>query len=782
MDELLNSVSSVRREFQQRRISRSRGANTSQSNLPQPLLSPKPPMPKQSLNFLPKYKNETERSTESSLLQRSTSQCRLRTEESVSLKINPQGNMTSRLKINDIQSELVRMNLSPLRSPTRSRIRDYKIDATKLLFTTIIGYMARNLRLLKASTDNISPEPSKRKPDHHKRSIGSVEFENSSMVSLRRSEREFSGQIIRKKDELWTKVMNVNGKFENQPTSILVSPVHNFKGFQQFPNTDPREERTPIVEVIYEENKQKIKDQNPRAYNGNPNFIIGLRSSQSCAELDHLQITSVSKLKENFGRNVSNKLVNLSVALMPAIKKVYMDSLYFIKAYVAQQPQSLSEEEFVLNNPPKKRFLGRDTSRSKNINIIGDLQSQIFNIRSSKNKMKMNANAEKFFSLITHFIYSYHNKNFHLLFQSLKTKPKDVGNFIEKVFYILERKLSENLASGLETLKSYNKSLNENKRVIKTLLKNIEKDIKYRLSACFMHWKTTASQMERESIYGSLKTITISQILIDLIGRQEKAFFMALKIANKKKKDGDREKLRLIYKGFRYLIPYYKNLKQKVWNRWQYYNKAQHFNKNAVGLALKRLSRIVMKNELRWYEKFMSDCKMFISLKKLLLSNACKIFKSKFRTQLGVWIYSSSTSKKPRRSFQKPSYNKTIPAKKITSWIEKQIKIQKKRSFAFFISSPSLNYPSALPLYKFKQLKLAIASMISHFESQNSFMARKCLLKWKLKIVNEARIGNFKQVYMREVKRTLASSNIMQVLNGKINHLVKLSFTKLKNN
>lgn len=188
--DLLNSLSSARKEIEERRYSRFRGSNISISPEPPQANSPKPPMPRNH------FKKITEKPNDFGVLHRSISQTKLDMHKRVT---SPTGNMTTRLKINDIHLDLSRIYDSSVRSPTRNRIRDYKIDAAKLLVSSISNSVINRFRTFRKNTEILG--------NYSKNRYGaSINYDlgvNRSLDhTVRRSERDFTGKIVRKKDEL----------------------------------------------------------------------------------------------------------------------------------------------------------------------------------------------------------------------------------------------------------------------------------------------------------------------------------------------------------------------------------------------------------------------------------------------------------------------------------------------------------------------------------------------------------------------------------------------------
>lgn len=153
--------------------------------------------------------------------------------------------------------------------------------------------------------------------------------------------------------------MNTSSKYESQPGSIANTPrnlnhsSHHIKGFQNFiKNIDILDEKPPIVEVIYEENKHKKRQS-----------LLGSFIQSSTSNLRSSQST-----KKTYDRSISNKLVTFTRSLMPIIKRKLLVSLYAIKESAIKQRH---DEEFVLNSPPfKKEFLNKGNPKSKEIDLV----------------------------------------------------------------------------------------------------------------------------------------------------------------------------------------------------------------------------------------------------------------------------------------------------------------------------------------------------------------------------------------------------------------------------
>lgn len=240
--------------------------------------------------------------------------------------------------------------------------------------------------------------------------------------------------------------------------------------------------------------------------------------------------------------------------------------------------------------------------------------------------------------------------------------------------------------------------LQEKLKTVIRMSKHLQKDINYRCKICFDHWKTTKHC--KFIVYDPLKTITISQTFEILIQKQTKSFFTALKIAEQKQESLKTHKLGLVYQGFKHLLPYYKHLKQRYWNKWTVQTEIKLDVSQRI--ALNRVFRILGRFETSYYQRFLSLIKFYVSSRVKSVQNLCRIFKSKFKIRfenLNIHRNIELLSSK-----QLKVYYKKIGMSNLGLSINKRIRNCRKSGFDNILTHAKSLYFSSLPLPKLRKL------------------------------------------------------------------------------
>ncbi|CAG9318533.1 unnamed protein product [Blepharisma stoltei] len=167
------------------------------------------------------------------------------------------------------------------------------------------------------------------------------------------------------------------------------------------------------------------------------------------------------------------------------------------------------------------------------------------------------------------------------------------------------RKISE----SFQTLSAIANLQKKKAKQLEILLKNISKDINYRLSVCFTHWHSSIKQKN----YDSLKTIAHVQILESLIRTQIKSAMSCFHIANRKSKQFDSEKYKKVSRFVKAISNYLSNEKQKSLIIWKCYLKVSKYKLSYVSCGLRHLTSITFSIKKKHFNSFFSRVQMYLS-------------------------------------------------------------------------------------------------------------------------------------------------------------------------
>jgi len=224
-------------------------------------------------------------------------------------------------------------------------------------------------------------------------------------------------------------------------------------------------------------------------------------------------------------------------------------------------------------------------SRSRSSSrVIKHTQQLVEHLNEVEDNINRRTNSEAFQALL---IYSTDNIDF-LCDAIIKSKTRSKRNALESGF------------SAIRAFYMHKKNLEKGLRI---LMKNIKKDFGYRQRVCLRHWKETVNHIYKKTEYDSLKTITVVAIFEDLVNKKRKLLFSNYKLAKKRESAINAHKFKVLNRAFTRLIPYYKNIKLRVWNIWRRKIPVQSSEVREKGLL--RVARILKKNNARWFERFL---------------------------------------------------------------------------------------------------------------------------------------------------------------------------------
>lgn len=463
MEDLMKSVSSARKEFQERRLSRTRGSNSIssadlQSNNHSKNIRNQYP---NGIAQLSVSKNDSERSKTdrgvASFLHHSVSVTKLSSDEMNNYRGPLVIPISNKLK-NTENSYDSRLRDSSVMSPSRSYLRSYKLDAAKLLVGKIKHFMSKKFKIWKERTEHLRREEKAilyRKASYLKVSIG-------------------SSQDLKARNIVYSDQKYDPGSYVTPKSASNSSVRSDDSGKKYLSHEESRNFRNPIVEVIYEDNKHKLisPDKLSQSYsksistNATPLSSFTLTSTKSSQNFGHFQVPTKNLTSGYIDNDKTSSIVKISVILIFIIKRRLAESVLEIKKFGIKTKKikgckrlvKLLDNKLhdffgkVKSSPFRSLKLKNDNSRSLT-SFFDDIQSRINKLRSSR--------------------------------VQIRKYPEMLIEKLEKIDQIIKVKLLKLVFHNLKEISAV--SAKKIKQVMILFIKNIVKDSKYRLSACFDH-------------------------------------------------------------------------------------------------------------------------------------------------------------------------------------------------------------------------------------------------------------------------------------------------------
>jgi hypothetical protein len=150
--------------------------------------------------------------------------------------------------------------------------------------------------------------------------------------------------------------------------------------------------------------------------------------------------------------------------------------------------------------------------------------------------------------------------------RSIENHKKFTQRSLHRLAGILQVKVDAKVLYAYSALKDNLMNIRNKTNAIKVLMRNINKDVQYRLGVCLRYWH----YVSRQSEFDSLRTLAITQIIEDLIHRNMKAFMSNLRIAKRKSRAISSEKQYKLEKCMKIFLRQAFNRKYKMWSVWKY--------------------------------------------------------------------------------------------------------------------------------------------------------------------------------------------------------------------
>lgn len=659
MEELLQSVTSVRKNIQERRNSRTRAENLQKIDLKLQLSSPRSGVLQNSSSKGQNSKTELEKSSFNRLHKQN-------------------------------QDEFSRFLQSPLRSPqsakvklSPSRKKTYKIDAAALLVSRVKKFLIKKLRIWKEAAEkirsfekgaykrelifkaNIAKKPEK--PRYISRGRDSDE----EIVGVKNPGGNNPLRISRGK-------IRIENPMEIQPKSCKnrMSPrspvLLDFNKSRLRVNSKGSDQRPPIVEVLVEESiaikpkpcKMMQEKISPTA--GKPPFsFMRMSVDKPLQKLQakknpHRLILVISKLVYKnikitykhlqnykkllvFHSVLASKLLNLfhitTSSLFTHITSLcIIEASYKISDIFANK---IAEIFFFMKfRCVIESGLFEDSSKD-------DLKECLETLKRPENRINIDKKLPK-----KSLSYLLLMPSFVNLILSLESKVRVkyylefckivIGNN-EKVCFgvrIIEKLYKKNALEAFRALKRYGITCKFYRKVMKNLCDNLEKDVKYCLNATWKHWKLLVVRNFNDGRF-ELQGQTMLLVFDSIIRQRKKTFFNVYAIIKNQKLKIKPKTQYSIIKGTKRLRNYIKSLKRKVFYAWvlrpQRFTRGVYYNLHHVLTIFIKFLKISIG---KWRQK----SKILTFYKTLALKKVIRMLRKKFKLHLNTWQSKSSTN------------------------------------------------------------------------------------------------------------------------------------------
>ena len=589
--------------------------------------------------------------------------------------------------------------IESLASP--SRIRSYKIDAANLLFSRLKRFINKHFLIWKKNSELLRNEESRifnQKAWRLKVSVGKLEPKAREIVK----NASLAGKIVRKSQE------NISNFMSKYTSSIDL----NF------------DDDAPIIEVI-QEDKQK-------SYTSS---IDNLNSFSAEKNLTKFSIFSRFSQKNNNLRKFLNLLKKILLRRFGfCVKKIRLWEGFRRVFKNLCKNRCRTVLEIILKSEEIQK--NRNSVKENLEGCIKNLQNYITIERDKKTKKSKNLDLKRIKNSGDRLDLIFTKS---LLFSSfLKLKEYTSYDFVwftETLDKIIRSFHFELKNYSFTQIKLYPKTLKKHERVLKKLMKNLNKDLNYRTEACFNYWKSFTKICLKKKEFSSLSAITVTNLLLNIINCRTKSFFITYSLALSKHKNLTHEKIQNIKKGTNRLILFIKDHLFKFFFNWKIFTKACTFQLSGKKKFINNLETKIMRVVVEKLRNSFNHILVHINFKKSAIRVIKKYFYKKISQDFNFFrsIKSFSNIEKSPTSIKKSFA--MIKGRMSLSIIQK-----KPRKFTFQYLCHSLFRLSSILVFHHNSLK------------------KNTMVKWKVDIINTSKLQSLKLRYDKERNHTLPLS------------------------
>jgi hypothetical protein len=608
-----------------------------------------------------------------------------------------------------------------------NRFRSYKIDAANLLISRIKNFLKKQFFIWKKKIEYLRNEENEifnRKASRLKVSVGKYDLKAREIINP----QSMAGKIIRKSQE------NINQLISKITSSIDLGS----------------DEDQPIIEPIQPE---KQKPNTSSIYNTN-----SFSSSKYSGQL---------VLKKKNREKALKKLFKV----LEAKVKPFLSHFFLKNTLIKNLQKTLSQFVYKRLKPIFSLVITTDTKETDNTiedkksynrnnfeECIQSLKNFISQKRNQKNQKNKDLNQVQYYIGILEGI-CVKNLLFYSIFKMKLFTNNHLVNFVkllEKFYKQNERKI---YTLCFSIILSYPQTLKNYQRLLKLLIKNINKDILYRTEACFKHWKSFSCYLVEQQELTSLSAISIHNILLNLINCRTKVFFAAYSLAHDKYNHSNQN----IKKGMNRLSLCIRDHQHKYFLRWKSASRSYILHLKSNKKSMNGLERSIKAFIFNTLQDSFNQILVFIKIKRTALRLFNKTFLRGFkavfkdlRSSINLKyesenLYSSNTLRKPLRYHIKDNNNK--------------------------LSESSLRYKTRK--FTFKFLCNCLNRLNDNLSFHHNSLKKNAIIKWKIHCINSSKLQSIKIQYTRDINCTVACTILSRTINMIIISSIRFSYIKL---
>ena len=294
-------------------------------------------------------------------------------------------------------------------------------------------------------------------------------------------------------------------------------------------------------------------------------------------------------------------------------------------------------------------------------------------------------------------------------------------------------------------------------KTIKNLVKNLNQDIKYRISISFRHWKTSVRSLIKHLEEFSLSAVSIHNILLHLINLRTKVFFSTYKLAMIKFTEQNQEKFKNYSKAVNRLSLCLREYKLKPFITWKYSvskmkSRSQGNKKNLCRLE-RALRELLFENFQFSFLAILYSAKkktMKIRVLNRILLKTCRNVFRDFRTQV------------------------------MNSMFVKDRYFGMATSFAFNMKDFGGYMMRSPKKFSFKYLCHCMGRLGQNLSFHYNSVKKNTVTKWKLGVSYEKQLKCIRQKYDREINHAIAAGKVFNKMSLVFLNVIRLSFMKLR--
>lgn len=714
MSDLLHNVYQLRKSLQKKRLQRTKEL---------------------SLNFAPFSSLDNDRShTERNLRMKSSNAERSQISEIIVTSPLP-------LKSFDFRETIT----SPSRDILKGQLRSYKIDAVHLLVSRVNRYLNKHLFIWKKNTEALRQEENNL---FHKNSwrlkvnVGKQlnRPREVQTMGILATTNYLAGKIIRQSQD------NINKIVSKTSGSVDI----------QF------DEGTPLME----RSQEKIICQSKSFVN--PNFSPVDRSlTKSHTPYQSLQpkiqfkaatsLTRILKktinktLQKNFytiksfsakGKNISSPNPKLSsqflqnLSISDEAKSPSPIDTKFASSLFEERPSHKDSLEGCFQN--LKNFL--------NEKRIKKPRSLIFR----QNSGILQISIEKLVRSLTLTIYA-------ITFKAIKniTSPQaqHLSIIAAKTFITAKIRLYKNT---FELIYDYPNLKKISEKAVKMLFKNLNKDYVYRIGACFNFWKISMKKSDKDKELCSLSTVSIHNIIQNIINCRTKIFFSNYKLAMIKYLQINQDKFKNVAKGLNRLCICMREYKVKPYFIWKCYVVNYKNHVESIKKYIFRVERNIKRLVFESFRDSFASIRLFVRQKHSAVRVITKAFAKNVK---GFFEDFKIMTLRPDEKKRKIVGNSKVP------------KGIKKNSLLAFGNVPKR--------FSFKYIFHFVWRLANNLCFHHNCLKKNTLIRWKNLCTNAKRVQSIKMRYDKELNHTLSCTMIAKNLDMIMISFLRFSFIKI---